>query len=164
MLLLFLRKKMSKAKLSLSFCLLAFILSSCARDISSNNYTAYSVGEACTTLSGVIQNVREVSVNAHDELGQNSTGILAGGLGGGALGSSVGRGNFLPTALGATVGAIGGSLIEKKLKQQTALEYIIALDDGNLMAVVQGKDVILPKGQSVYLIVGLNGRSRLVAK
>lgn len=139
------------------------ILSSCAKEISSGVYSAHQVGEVSVTYSGVIRNVREVCIEGSDNLEENGLGIIGGGVVGGVVGSNIGKGNgrLLPTAVGAIAGAVGGSLIEKKLKQQTGFEYIVHLDDGMLMTIVQGRDYFFQVGQPVYVITSNSGRSRI---
>jgi outer membrane lipoprotein SlyB len=135
---------------------------SCARQISSDVYASRQVGEAFTTYVGVIKNIREVCVEQGDQLEDNGLGIAGGGFAGGVLGSAVGKGKFVPTAAGAIAGAVTGSFVEKKLKQQSAFEYIIELDNGGLMTVVQGQDQVFNIGQPVYIIVSQAGRSRII--
>lgn len=139
----------------------AAVLSSCARDLSSHAYSASQVGEASMTYSGVIQSIREVCVDGSDQLDENQLGITAGGITGGVLGNAIGRGNLFPTALGAVAGALTGSLVEKKLKRQMAYEYIVALNDGALLTVVQGKDQPMAIGEPVYVHISPAGRSRI---
>lgn len=139
----------------------AVLLTSCAREIDSDVYAAGHVGEVSTTYAGVIKNVRQVTVQHGEQLEDNGLGIVGGGVAGGVIGSAVGKGNFAPTAAGAIVGAVAGSFAEKKLKQQTALEYIVELENGSLMTVVQGMDQPLSIGQPVYVMVSQGGRSRI---
>lgn len=132
-------------KIRFFFSLLLFMMStvlitSCAREISSDVYSSRQVGKVSTTYAGTIKNVREVTVQQGEQLEDNGLGIAGGGIAGGVIGSAVGRGNFAPTAAGAIVGAVAGSLVEKKLKQQQALEYVVELDQGGLLTVVQGTD------------------------
>lgn len=138
------------------------ILSSCARQISSDMYVARQVGEASITYIGVIRNVREVCVEQGDQLEDNGLGISGGGIAGGVLGSTIGKGHVIPTVAGAIAGAVTGSLIEKKIKQQIALEYIVELNHGGLMTVIQGRDQLFNIGQPVYVIVSQTGRSRII--
>ncbi len=138
------------------------LFTSCARQISSDVYAARQVGEVSTTLAGYVKNVREVCMQQGEQLEDNGLGIAGGGVAGGVIGSSVGRGNFVPTAAGAIVGAVAGSFIEKKLKQQSAFEYVVELDTGGLITVVQGQDELFNIGQPVYVIVSQSGRSRLI--
>ncbi|MCE2983241.1 MAG: hypothetical protein LW832_06710 [Parachlamydia sp.] len=137
------------------------VLSSCARQISSNVYTARQVGEVSMTYTGVIENIRVVNVEEGEQLEENQLGLATGGLAGGVIGSTVGRGHFLPTAIGAIAGAVSGTLVEKKLKQQTAYEYLVRLNDGALLTIVQGMDQPLGIGEPVYVHVSPCGRSRI---
>jgi outer membrane lipoprotein SlyB len=138
--------------LLLTICLSMTLLTSCARNIASDDYVACTVGEVSTTLMGTIQNVREVNVSASDELGRNYNGLAYGGTGGGVLGATLGRGGFLAATAGVAAGALGGAIVEKKLKQQKAFEYIVAMEDGSLMTIVQGQDVLFQPGQPVYTL------------
>lgn len=137
---------------------------SCAREISSDVYTAKQVGEVSMTYAGVIQGVRPVTVEHGENLGDNELGIVGGGVAGGLVGSTVGKGNFVPVAAGAIAGAVAGAFIEKKVKQQNALEYVVQLDNGGLMTVVQGEDQVFGIGQPVYVLMSPRGRSRITAQ
>lgn len=139
----------------------ALLLSSCARQIESDVYSSYQVGEVSVTYAGVVRSMREVCVENGEQLEDNGLGIAGGGVAGGVLGNALGRGNLLPTAAGAIAGAVTGSLLEKKLKQQMAFEYVVELENGNLMTVVQGRDQIFGIGQPVYVMISPFGRSRL---
>jgi outer membrane lipoprotein SlyB len=92
-------------------------------------------------------------------------GIGLGGASGAILGSQFGRGHgTAAAAVGVGIlGAIAGSLVEKKLNTQEAIEYVIKLTNNQLMTVVQGLDVIYSAGQKVIVMVSYDGRSRLVA-
>jgi outer membrane lipoprotein SlyB len=137
------------------------LLTSCARQISSDVYAARQVGEVSTTYAGYIKSVREVCMEQGEQLEDNGLGLVGGGVAGGVAGSAIGRGHFVPTAAGAIVGAVAGSLVEKKLKQQSAFEYIVELENGGLITVVQGRDHLYNVGQPVYVIVSQTGRSRI---
>jgi outer membrane lipoprotein SlyB len=116
------------------------------------------------TYPGIIVNVREICVENGEQLEDNGLGIVGGGVAGGVLGSAIGRGNFAPTAAGAVAGAVAGAFVEKKLKQQCALEYIVQIDNGGLMTVVQGKDQVFYINQPVFVMVSSGGRSRITAQ
>ena len=90
------------------------VLTSCARQISSDVYASGQVGEVSTTLAGCVKNVREVCMEQGEQLEDNGLGIAGGGVAGGVIGSAVGRGNLLPTAAGAIAGAVAGSFIGKR--------------------------------------------------
>lgn len=135
----------------------SLLFTSCVRQISPNVYSSRQVGEASMTYSGCIVNVRPVCVQQQGA----GVGTLAGGVAGGALGSAVGRGCFAPTAIGAIVGAVAGTAIEQDATRQTGLEYVIQLDNGQLMTVVQGCDQFFQCGEPVYVIMSSTGRSRV---
>lgn len=138
------------------------LFTSCARHISSDVYAAGQVGEVSTTYPGVIRNARVVLLQNGDQLEDNGLGIIGGGVAGGFIGSAAGRGHFLPTAAGALTGAVVGSLVESKMKEQHGLEYTVELYNGGLVTVVQGTDNPLYVGQPVYVLISPYGRSRIV--
>lgn len=134
------------------------LLTSCMRQISSDVYASRQVGEVSVTYRGVIQNCRGVYASQES----SGVGVAGGGIAGGVVGTAIGRGNVLGTVAGAVAGAMTGSLVEKNLKKQHALEYIVKLDDGQLLTIVQGHDQVFNIGQPVYVIVSQAGRSRIV--
>lgn len=171
------------------FLLLASMtLSNCARDLSSNVYTDDATQSF--TLEGQVLSIRKVAVKTSDRLSDNSGGMLAGGAMGAALGSTAGHsGNASAGAIGivggAIVGGLAGAAIEGKLGESEGYEYVIKINsskikgdqyyDGSaamrsaissaissgLMTVVQGTDVLLQKGQKVYVIVS-SKRTRII--
>jgi outer membrane lipoprotein SlyB len=144
------------------FVVSALAFTSCARQISSDVYSVRQVGEISTTHMGVIKAIREVRIDQSEQLDQNQVGMIGGGAAGGVMGNTIGRGNFFATAGGAIAGAVTGSLLEKKMKQQMALEYVIELNNGELITVVQGLEDTLAIGQPVYVVVSPHGRSRVI--
>jgi outer membrane lipoprotein SlyB len=144
----------------------AAISGGCARQISSNVYSASSVGETSTTYPGVIISARQVTVEDKEYLEQNGLGIIGGGIGGAYLGSKIGKGegNTLATVGGALAGATAGAFAEKALKSQNAMEYVVALENGESKTVVQGPDPMMATGQKVWLMVSYQGRSRITPR
>lgn len=145
-------------------CVLAF--SGCARQISSNVYSGSAVGETSSTYPGVIISCRQVVVEDSEYLGDNPLGIIGGGVAGGYLGSKIGKGegNMLATVGGAIAGATAGAFAEKAMKTQNAMEYVVALENGEAKTVTQGVDTAYVVGQKVWLIVSCQGRSRVVPR
>lgn len=158
-------KELSMNKIVLGLAAFSCLFSSCARNISSNVYSANSVGEASKTYKGVIISTRQVTVEEHERLEENGLGIVGGGIGGAVVGSQIGKGSGNTLALigGAIAGATAGAFAEKALKSQDATEYVVALDNGDAMTVVQAIEPVLTEGQRVFVIVSHEGRSRLVA-
>jgi outer membrane lipoprotein SlyB len=138
----------------------------CARQLSSNVYSEDSVGEASETYPGVIIGVRTVSVEGGDSLGDNTLGIIGGGVAGALVGSTIGKGggNTLATVAGGLLGATGGAYAEKALKSQQGMEYVVSLENGQTRTVVQGMEPHLSVGQNVYVMISHHGRSRVVTR
>ncbi len=141
------------------------LLAGCAKNISSSQYSEDDVGSVKQTYRGVILNVRNVQVTGGDNLADNTMGLVGGGIGGALLGSQFGkgRGAVVGGVLGAAAGALGGSLLEKKLKEQDGVEYTVEITSGRVMTIVQGPEPRLQAGQYVLVMIGNNGRSRVVA-
>lgn len=157
--------------LTLSLCASSLMLSGCARNISSNSISVNHVGESSKTYRGVIASQRIVEVGP-DQLEDSQTGIAAGGFGGALVGSQIGGGKGNALAIGALGigGAIAGALIEKELKTQNGVEYVVDLDNGEIRTVVQGVEPALATGQRVLVIesntgnkLHKGGRSRVIA-
>lgn len=141
-----------------------FAIGGCARNISSSSYDARAVGETGKTFECTVVSVRKVLVNEGDYLENNKTGALIGGVAGGALGNMVGggRARVATTAAGALAGAFGGAMLEKNMKTQEGLEYVVRLKSGELRTVVQGLDNPLYRGQKALLMEYGKGRSRVI--
>ncbi len=137
----------------------------CARHGSSDVYSGAHVGEVSQTHSGVIISARMVTIE-DKAMGQTPLGTIAGGIIGGIVGSEVGKGKgqTLATVGGAVGGAVAGSHIEGSLKTREAMEYVVALENGDSMAVVQELKPLLNVGQKVWLITGQQGRARVVPR
>lgn len=153
-----------------SICLLPLIalaaMCGCARQISPNVYSGASIGETSTTYPGVIISARTVAVEDSEYLGDNALGIVGGGAAGALLGSRVGKGsgNTLATIAGGVGGAVAGAFAEKAMKSQNAMEYIVALENGESKTVVQGLDPAYAVGQKVWLMESHKGRSRITVR
>jgi outer membrane lipoprotein SlyB len=157
---------MKRSHILLSTALVAVLaVSGCARDISGGSYVASKVGEVQETLAGKVISVRQVRVESEDQLEDNTLGLAAGGIAGGVAGNSFGKGTGkgLATVGGALAGATLGALAQKELKNQMGMEYVVKLDRGDLLTVVQGTDEPIGVGQRVYVVKSDRGRSRVVA-
>jgi outer membrane lipoprotein SlyB len=155
---------MEKCKSIIAIMCLATIIMSCARDIQSNVYSSASVGEASFTYQGTVISSRKVTVQKTEELDKNGTGIGVGAVAGGLAGNQFGggSGNLAATVGGAILGGVAGALVEKKLKTQEAMEYVVKLTNNQILTVVQGLDAVYSVGQRVMVIVSHDGRSRVI--
>ena len=140
------------------------LLTGCSRNISNDVYHDRTVGETAHTLRGRVVSVRNVTVGP-EQLDENTSGAAIGGVLGGVGGSMLGggRGHILGAGVGAVGGAVAGSLIEKELRTQQGLEYIVELMNGELRTIVQGAQPAYPVGSKVLLMITHKGRSRIVA-
>ncbi len=134
------------------------LLGACAADIGGNQYDSSSVGSVTKALKGKVVSVRMVTVRDEDR----STGTAIGGLAGGVAGSQIGRGStagVLGAVGGALLGGAAGNLAQKGLTSQHGYEYVIELDNGGVVSLTQGTDIVLAVGQRCMVIYG-SGRSR----
>jgi outer membrane lipoprotein SlyB len=130
----------------------ALLLSGCYTPSSSGS--VYSAGEARneqTVRMGVVESVRQVTIEGtKGELGTVAGGAI-GGLGGSTLGGGS-RGGAVGTIVGAVAGGIAGSAIERNVTQKKGLEITVKLDNGELRAITQEADVDFRPGQRVRLV------------
>ncbi len=102
-----------------------------------NVYSASEVGRTALVNFGTVITAREVNVQ-----GQNTgAGGLVGGAAGGIAGSQIGRGggNAAATLGGVVVGAIAGALIEQAAANRTATEYVVTMETGATLTLVQDR-------------------------
>lgn len=142
-----------------AICGMVLLISGCSRDIDSGVYSNEEVDFSSQVYDGVIISVRRVTVNSQD----NTIGAIAGGVLGAAAGQAMGggRGRILMSTLGAVGGATAGSVTQKAMSKQTAIEYVVKIN-GEMRRIVQGKDVIYQPGQKVLVSLG-GGRPRIIS-
>lgn len=106
----------------------AALLAACAKSMGSDVYT--DSGAAGKVLEGTVIHVRAVTIKAHEQLGQNTTGGLVGAGAGGIAGSEVGqgRGSLAGALGGAVIGAVAGALAEDALSTSHGSEYLVRID------------------------------------
>lgn len=128
-------------------------LAACTSDISSSHYSAGSVGSVAQTMGGTVVSVRQITVSSED----NNAGTLIGGAMGGVAGSQIGGGStahILGAVGGAVIGGIAGNAAQRGLSSQNGYEYVIRLDNGSMVTVAQGADILLNPGQRCYVSLG----------
>ena len=134
-------------------CLIgSLLLAGCATQ--SNSGSVYRSGETQVeqvVRMGVVESVREVTVQRDSK----GAGIAAGAVVGGIAGSSVSdnkRSSAIGGVLGALGGAIAGQMIEERGNRRPGLEIMIKLDSGERRAIVQEADAPIRTGDRVRLI------------
>lgn len=127
----------------------AVFLAGCA----SQSGSAYSRNETLKEMSvrqGVIESVRQVSIEGT----QTGAGTIAGGAIGGIAGSNVGKGkgSTVGAILGVVGGAVAGSLIEGASTKKNGVEITVKLDNGSLVAITQEGDEPYRPGERVRIL------------
>lgn len=126
-------------------------LAGCASPSASG--TVYRAGEARReqiVRMGVIESVREVTIQGDP----TPVGPLAGAVVGGIAGSDIGggKGSTIASVLGAVAGSMAGSAIERNVNTRKGLELTVKLDSGELRAYVQEADEMFKPGDRVRLV------------
>jgi len=117
-----------------------------------NYHRAEVRGEQSVRL-GVVENVRDVTIDAYN----TGTGTLAGAALGGIAGSTLGGGHNANTAgaiAGALIGGIIGSNVEKNANDRRGVEVMVRLENGKLIAITQEKDEEFRVGDRVRILAG----------
>jgi outer membrane lipoprotein SlyB len=132
----------------------ALVLAGCAHP-SSSTYESGDVGRTIETAKASVVSSRVVNI-AGDV---NAVGPLAGGAAG-AAGSAIafsGGGNTgLIAVLGGLLGAGAGYLAQQQLNDREGIEYILQMDDGRTVTLVQNRasdEPPLPDGTPVLVQV-----------
>jgi len=131
-------------------------LAGCAGPAATGNvYKASQTGREQTVRMGVVETVREITIDR----GQTGVGTGAGAVVGGIAGSNIGkgRGAMVGTVAGAVAGGIAGQVIERQASHVAGLEITVRLDSGELRAVTQEADVAFRPGDRVRLLSGAGG-------
>ncbi len=145
-------------KKTLSLLGVAALLTACQADIGSNQYGTSSVGRAAAASPCSVISVRQVSVKSDNNLGAVA-GAVAGGVGGYGIGSGKTAHN-LGAVGGALLGGYVGDKAQGALSHQAGYEYVVQLDNGQVMTLTQGTDVLLSPGQRCMILLG--NPSRLI--
>jgi outer membrane lipoprotein SlyB len=122
----------SSTRLALAGALAATaVITGCASTSSSSVYSGGQARQEQTVRMGVVESVRQVTI----EGSKSGVGTIAGGAIGGVAGSNIGggnRGSAVGTILGAVAGGIAGNAIEQGTTKKQGLEITVKLDNGEL--------------------------------
>lgn len=124
-----------------------------APGLGGGDYTRAQARGEQTVRLGVVENVRDVSIDARD----TGTGTLAGAALGGIAGSTVGggyRANSAGAIAGAVIGGIIGNAVEKDGNSRKGVEVTVRIEGGKLIAVTQEKDEEFRVGDKVRILSG----------
>ncbi len=151
--------KLTKTTLIITGLIASAVMAGCASPSSSGS--VYKAGEARReqiVRMGVVDSVREVTI----ENERTGVGAVTGAVVGGVAGSNVGRGKgaTIGTVLGAVAGGIAGQALEQNVATKKGLEITVKMDSGELRAFVQEGDEAFKPGERVR-IVSTGGTSRV---
>ncbi len=135
----------------------AFI-TGCASTSSGSVYSGGQARQEQTVRMGVVESVRQVTI----EGSKSGIGAVAGGVVGGVAGSDIGggKGSTIASILGAVAGGVAGNAIEQGVTKKQGLEITVNLDNGELRAITQDADESFRPGERVRLLSG-NGVTRV---
>ena len=134
------------------------ILTGCASSQSGSAYERSQARQEMSVRLGVVESVRQVTLEGT----KSPAGTVAGGALGGLAGSNIGRGrgSTAGAIVGVVVGAMAGSAIEEQVTKKEGLEITIKLDSGELIAVTQEADEAFHPGERVRVLRG-SGATRV---
>lgn len=138
--------------------LAALVLVGCASSQSGSSYSRTQTRGEMTVRMGVVESVRQVTIE-----GSNTpVGTVAGGVIGGIAGSNVGggKGSTVGSILGAVAGGVAGSAIEERATKKQGVEITVKLDGGQYVAITQEADEQFHPGERVRILSG-QGVSRV---
>jgi len=131
----------------------AALLSGCASSRSGSSYTPHQAQQEMVVRMGIVESVREVTIEAP----KTGAGTMAGGAIGGIAGSNIGggnRGSAVGSILGVVGGAIAGHAIEEQANKKPGLEITVKFDSGTMSAITQEADEQFHVGERVRVLSG----------
>jgi outer membrane lipoprotein SlyB len=130
----------------------SLLIGGCASTTSGSVYSSGQARQEQTVRMGVVESVRQVSI----EGSKSGVGAVAGGVVGGVAGSNVGggKGSTIGSVLGAVAGGVAGNMIEQGATKKQGLEITVKLDNGELRAITQDADELFKPGERVRLLSG----------
>lgn len=137
---------------AVSALIVAAALAGCASSQSGSSYSRSQTRGEMTVRMGVVESVRQVTIE-----GSNTpVGTLAGGVIGGIAGSNVGggRGSTVGSVLGAVAGGVAGSALEERTTKKQGVEITVKLDGGQYLAITQEADEQFRPGERVRILSG----------
>ncbi len=143
-------------KIALLALPLALTLAACTSNIGANDYSTSGVRQVGRAMGCTVLSVRQVVVRS-----DNNVGMIAGAGAGGLAGSMVGGNDttkILGALGGAVVGGIAGDAAQSGLSKQEGYEYVVKTQNGNVMTITQGNDVLMTPGDKCYLLYGKEAR------
>ncbi len=132
--------------------LTAVLLSGCAAGLGSRDYARSQARGVQEVQMGVVEHVREVTIEGTKSGVGTAAGAAVGGIAGSELGK--GKGSAVGSILGAVAGGMAGAATEEGITRQKGLEITVKLDNGRLIAITQAADEQFRPGDRVRVLSG----------
>ena len=130
----------------------SLLLAGCPAGLGCSDYSRSQARTVQEVQMGVVESVREVTIEGT----KTPIGAGAGAVVGGVAGSTVGggRGSVVGAAVGAVLGGVGGAAAEEAVTRQKGVEITVKLDSGRMIAVTQAADQEFRVGDRVRVLAG----------
>ena len=113
----------------------AIALAGCASSKSGDVYTRDQARREMSVRKGVVESVRQVTMEGTKSGVGSGAGAVVGGVAGSNIGG--GKGQIIGAVLGAVAGGLAGSSIEEGVTRKEVAEITVQLEGGKLIVVVQ---------------------------
>ncbi|HSO08203.1 MAG TPA: glycine zipper 2TM domain-containing protein [Pelomicrobium sp.] len=130
----------------------ALAAAGCQSSLSGSAYSRDQARTEQTVRLGVVDSVRDVTIEGTKTPIGPAAGAAVGGIAGSTVGG--GKGQDLATVVGAVAGGLAGAAVEEAATRRAGLEIIVKLDSGQLIAVTQEADEMFKPGDRVKIISG----------
>lgn len=151
------------ARILLSFLGLSMlVVAGCATEPSGRSFTRNETRNAFVVDYGEVVGVRVVQIEGEPGI-IGTWGGASVGRAAGIVSSSRRNTRIVAGAVGGIAGAVAGRAIERKIREDEALEITVQIDGADLIAVVQADDVDFEPGERVRVLRGRDGSARVSA-
>ncbi len=139
-------------KIAIVLLFVPFVFVGCASEQGGEVYTRDQVREVQHFKVGTVESMHKVRIEGTKTPIGSTAGAVVGGIAG--SGASGGKTGEVAAVLGAVVGGMAGAAAEEGLTRENGIEYVIKLEDGSNISVVQavGKDEDIKAGDKVRVI------------
>ena len=142
---------MSKMIRVLLVILLASLAAGCLKPQGASTYSRQQMGRAASVIEGTIISIRAVDISGTSSGVGSGAGAAAGAVGGSYAGGDA-RTAVLGAIGGAVVGGIAGAVAESEATRTKASEFLISLENGDKIAIVQVNEQNLKVGDDILLL------------
>ncbi|MDA8260772.1 MAG: hypothetical protein M0Z99_34925 [Betaproteobacteria bacterium] len=128
------------------------LLAGCPAGLGGSDYSRSQARTVQEVQMGVVESVREVTIEGTKTPFGAGAGAVVGGVAGSTVGG--GRGSVVGATVGAVLGGVGGAAAEEAVTRQKGVEVTVKLDSGRMIAVTQAADQEFRVGDRVRVLTG----------